>query len=203
MLQAQPAAIVAPPAPNGPYTASQMYEAAQTQRRLIRDQLNDAENERSQIAQELRQPNVVGEDYKGLEQRLKAADARLLDLREQLAAAQVHEAQSAALPGSTQPSVADASNERFEMVMVGTLVITLVLGFPLVIAFARRLWRKSAVTLTMTSELTQRLDSIERAVEATAVEIERVGEGQRFVTQLLANRAVEPEQIPRSDKQGF
>lgn len=199
MLQEQPAAIAAPPAPNGPYTASQMYEAARTQRQLIRDQVSETENERDEIAQELRQPNVVGEDYKGLELRLKAADARLLDLREQLAAAQVHEAQSAALPGSTEPSVADASNERFEMFMVGTLVITLVLGFPLVIAFARRLWRKSAVTLSMTPELTQRLDSIDRAVEATAVEIERVGEGQRFVTQLLASRAAEPAQIPQRD----
>jgi hypothetical protein len=176
-----------------------MYEAARTQRQLVRDQLNDAENDRSQIALELRQPNVVAEDYKGLEQRLKAADARILELREQLAAAQEHEAQSAALPGSTEQSAAEFSNERYEMFMVGTTVITLVLGFPLVIAYARRLWRKSAVTLTMTPELTQRLDSIERAVEATAVEIERVGEGQRFVTQLLANRANEPAQIPRRD----
>ena len=35
-------------------------------------------------------------------------------------------------------------------------------------------------------ELEQRMERIERAVEAIAVEVERVGEGQRFVTKLLA-----------------
>jgi hypothetical protein len=176
-----------------------MYEAARTQRQLVRDQLNDAENERDGIAQELRQPNVVAEDYKGLELRLKAADARILELQTRLAAAQEHEAQSAALPGSTEQSVDESRNERFEVFMLGATIITLVLGFPLVIGYARRLWRRSAVTLTLTPELTQRLDSIERAVEATAVEVERVGEGQRFVTQLLSNRTAEPAQIPRRE----
>lgn len=199
MLQEQPATVLAPPAPNGPYSAAQMYEAARVQRQVIRDRVNDAENERSQIAQEMRQPNVVGEDYKGLEQRLKAADARLLDLRAQLAAAETHEAQTAALPGSTEPSGFEVSNGRFEIVAIGTIVITIVLGFPLVIAYARRLWKRSAAPVTMTPELTQRLDSIERAVEATAVEIERVGEGQRFVTQLMTSRAAEPARIPRRD----
>ena len=32
----------------------------------------------------------------------------------------------------------------------------------------------------------ERMERIERAVEAIAVEVERVGEGQRFVTRLLA-----------------
>jgi hypothetical protein len=33
-----------------------------------------------------------------------------------------------------------------------------------------------------------RFDHIDRALEAIAEEVERIGEGQRFVTQLLANR---------------
>ena len=36
------------------------------------------------------------------------------------------------------------------------------------------------------SNLEERMERIERAVEAIAVEVERVGEGQRFVTKLLA-----------------
>ena len=35
----------------------------------------------------------------------------------------------------------------------------------------------------------QRLERVEHAVEAIAVEIERVSEGQRFVTKLLSERA--------------
>ncbi|MEP6508383.1 MAG: hypothetical protein ABJC63_09180 [Gemmatimonadales bacterium] len=34
-----------------------------------------------------------------------------------------------------------------------------------------------------------RLDRIERAIDAMAIEMERVGEGQRFVTKLLADQA--------------
>jgi hypothetical protein len=37
-------------------------------------------------------------------------------------------------------------------------------------------------------ELEARLDRIEQAVETIAIEMERVGEGQRFVTKLLAER---------------
>jgi hypothetical protein len=45
------------------------------------------------------------------------------------------------------------------------------------------------------SGLEDRMERIERAVEAIAVEVERVGEGQRFVTKLLAesNRNAEPK----------
>ena len=38
----------------------------------------------------------------------------------------------------------------------------------------------------------QRLDRIEQAIEAMAVEAERISEGQRFVTKLLSERAKEP-----------
>ena len=36
--------------------------------------------------------------------------------------------------------------------------------------------------------LEERLTRIEQAVDAIAVEVERMGEGQRFVTKLLAER---------------
>jgi hypothetical protein len=37
-------------------------------------------------------------------------------------------------------------------------------------------------------ELLDRIERVERIVEATAVEIERIGEGQRFTTRLLSDR---------------
>jgi len=39
------------------------------------------------------------------------------------------------------------------------------------------------------TELTERLDRIEIAVEATAVEVERIAEANRFVAKLLVDRA--------------
>jgi hypothetical protein len=122
---------------------------------------------------------------------LRSLDIRILDLRQQLADAQLREAQAAAVPGATERTPQEISNERFEIFMVGGTMLTLAIAFPLVLAYARRLWKKSAVTVSMTPELDRRLDSIDRALETTALEVERIGEGQRFVTQLLANRAMQ------------
>ena len=61
--------------------------------------------------------------------------------------------------------------------------------FPLVIAWARRIWRRSAPPAALPTELGDRIGAMERSVDAIAVEMERIGEGQRFVTRLLAERA--------------
>lgn len=44
--------------------------------------------------------------------------------------------------------------------------------------------------------LEERLGRLEQAVDAIAVEMERVGEGQRFVTKLLADRAPARPEVP-------
>ena len=57
---------------------------------------------------------------------------------------------------------------------------------PLSIAFARRIWRRSAAAVTsLPRDITDRLQRMEQAIEATAVEVERIGEGQRFITRLF------------------
>ncbi len=45
------------------------------------------------------------------------------------------------------------------------------------------------------SDTSMRLERIEQALEAVAVEVERISEGQRFVTKLLAERAKEPQGV--------
>ena len=42
----------------------------------------------------------------------------------------------------------------------------------------------------------ERLERIERAVEAVAIEVERISEGQRFVTRLLSERERAPAALP-------
>lgn len=190
---------VAPQAPGGPYSSREMYEAAQLHRRTIRDQLSSAESKRDEVARELRQPNVSGVDKAGLEQRLQVLDARVVDLQNQLAVAQQREAQAAAVPGAETPSAYDKYEERTEAIITISAITIFIVVIPLVLVQARRLWKKHSVVLSMTPELTQRLDSIERAVESTAIEIERVGEGQRFVTQLLASKATEHAQISQKN----
>ena len=43
-------------------------------------------------------------------------------------------------------------------------------------------------------EISNRLERIEQAIEAIAVEVERISEGQRFTTRLLSERADRPSQ---------
>lgn len=70
-------------------------------------------------------------------------------------------------------------------------VIVIVIGLPLVRAYVRQKERQPIVG-PGERERDERLARIETAVEAMAVEIERISEGQRFVTRLLAEREKAP-----------
>jgi hypothetical protein len=47
-------------------------------------------------------------------------------------------------------------------------------------------------SVTTLNEIAQRLGRLEQAVDATAIEVERIAEGQRFTTKLLAERGHQP-----------
>jgi hypothetical protein len=61
---------------------------------------------------------------------------------------------------------------------------------PIAIAYSRRIWRsKPKETPPRTDDLSgARLERLEQAVDSIAIEIERVSEGQRFVTKVLSER---------------
>jgi ribonuclease D len=66
-------------------------------------------------------------------------------------------------------------------------IVIVSLGVPIVRSINRRK-ELEASRLPADPEQSRRLERIEQAVEAMAVEIERISEGQRFVTKLLAER---------------
>ena len=74
-----------------------------------------------------------------------------------------------------------------EAFMLGGMAIFFI-GLPLAIAYARRIWKRTGVTISneMPAELTDRLGRMEQAIDAVAVELERVGEGQRYVTKVFS-----------------
>ncbi len=67
-----------------------------------------------------------------------------------------------------------------------------IVGLPLARAFARRMDRRTAMN-GVSAELQTRLDAMDRNIDTVAVELERVSEGQRFTSKLLAERAHAPE----------
>lgn len=76
--------------------------------------------------------------------------------------------------------------------IVQTLTIGLValaFGVPIIKMIARRVEQRGDVPPKALTGIADRLEHIERAVDTMAVEIERISEGQRFTTRLLAERA--------------
>jgi hypothetical protein len=204
-----PAAPAAPGAQQAP-TAAQMLEAARAQRSELRNQLERAEERRDEIQSSLRADRAGdNSDRPGLEARLKDTDARIASLDQQIAAADQQVAQAAAVPGATYVPprpVVPRTGPPEEAWVLGGMFIFLVL-MPIAIAQARRLWRRPAsAPAGMPAELTDRLNRLEQAVDAVAVELERVGEGQRYVTRVfsegqraLGGGAAEPLDVPQRE----
>jgi hypothetical protein len=48
------------------------------------------------------------------------------------------------------------------------------------------------------TEISQRLGRLEQAVDATAVEVERISEAQRFTTKLLVEKGRDAQELPKS-----
>jgi hypothetical protein len=67
-------------------------------------------------------------------------------------------------------------------------MLMMVLALPISIAWAKRIVRRTPRPAPVPSDVTLRLDRIEQAVDTIAIEVERISEGQRFVTRLMAER---------------
>jgi hypothetical protein len=74
--------------------------------------------------------------------------------------------------------------------MFFVFVAVLVLGFPIVRVLARRFDRKTQTMQVSGPDLTPALRQLQESVDAMAIEIERISEGQRFTSKLLAERTV-------------
>ena len=64
-----------------------------------------------------------------------------------------------------------------------------VVGFPLARAFARRMDRKTEFKGVAGPDLTPHIRQLQESVDAMAIELERISEGQRFTSKLLADRS--------------
>jgi hypothetical protein len=69
-------------------------------------------------------------------------------------------------------------------------ILSVFVFFPIAISVARNIWRRGSLPAATRPdrESAQRLERMEQAMDAIAIEIERVSEGQRFVTRLLSEQ---------------
>jgi hypothetical protein len=188
-----PTPAVAPPAPfiagRATPSASAIYEGFRAQRRELSNQLEELESTRRDITNSLAAPleeMPEGAARKALESRLTDVDARIKTVDGMLAANSVQLSQAAAIPGAVvEPPQVIREGPPEEAFVLGGLFMVIVL-LPLSVALARRIWRRSAAVVTsFPRELAERLQRLEQATEATSLEVERIGEGQRFLTRLF------------------
>jgi hypothetical protein len=182
-----------PGAPNIPVPQTrQEYRALEARQRKISSQLTSAAGRRNEVAQDLEKARDPA-NQNGLQQRLIVLDDRVARLETELD--QVGRGLSAAplsaLPeGTTQPSRDDRMGEAAQIVSV---VVPSALFFVLAMT-AMGMWFKRrgrvAPEARSKAEL-ERLDRLEAAVETIAVEMERVSEGQRFMTRLITEGRTE------------
>ena len=75
------------------------------------------------------------------------------------------------------------------------MLATIIIGFPLARALARRIDR-TGLSPKVPAEVTSQLAQLNQAVESIAIEVERISEGQRFTTKLLS----EQHKLPSSTR---
>ena len=68
-----------------------------------------------------------------------------------------------------------------------TCAIILAIGVPLARAYSRRMDAESK-NPRLPTEVTDRLERMEQALDSVAIEVERISEGQRFTTRLLSEQ---------------
>lgn len=89
---------------------------------------------------------------------------------------------------------------RGDQVATVAIIFTLAVLMPLAIAWSRAILRRARhATERPSPELDQRLTRIEEGIDAIAVEVERVSEGQRFVSKLLGEGARLPDRARRGE----
>jgi hypothetical protein len=168
-------------------SAAAVYEGLRAQRRELTNQLSDLANTRSEIAGQLEDVPTSSPERGVLDKRMADVDQQIATADHNLAMNAMQLSQAAAVPGAVvePPPIVRQGPSDDTYTVLGGLFILVALG-PLSIALARRIWRRSAAAVTaFPRELADRLSRMEQALEATSLEVERIGEGQRFLTRLF------------------
>ena len=199
----QPPQLPAPPAlANVPQTAVPVRDLSTmtlAQLRAHADALklrvNDLEVQLGQITE--RRGNVFPGERHIYDKPLADVSHELASARIQLEAAQrqLAELEAARVGTTLVPPLAERGiqmdMERERVIGAASFILLL----PLVLAWSRRIWHRGAPRPSVDLENSPRLQRMEQAIESIALEVERIGEAQRFTTKLLSER--QPEAAAR------
>jgi cytochrome c biogenesis protein ResB len=174
---------------------SAIYQAMVKQREVLGDQMERLQDERRDISNRLNgtDEHLSSADKAGLEKRMTTLDGRIDAMDKQIASADAQVASAAAIPGAVVERPPEQRHGPPEEVFVLGGIFMFVAIMPISIAFARRIWRRSAAAVAaIPQDIIDRFTQIDQAVESIAVEVERIGEGQRFITRVLSEQSKRP-----------
>ena len=171
-------------------SSTEEVEQLIAQREELEDQLDDVSDRRSTLAQELAATTDQAARV-GLQERLAVLDQRILQLETDLGTTgRLITSAPAELVAITEQEHMAESDDGYEAgLFAGGFSV---LAFISVALFLwRRPWRRAraaraAAGAEVGAESSQRLERLEHGMDAIALEIERISEGQRFVTRLLS-----------------
>jgi hypothetical protein len=158
----------------------------------LRDALQDAATRRRNISEQL--PNADPAARPGIEARLAELDSRIVGIERNITVAtqQLAAAPAVATIGAAPTRPEDILNRvGNDLVPIVAILSVFVLG-PFSLAMARLVWKRGSsapARAAVSDAATQnRLEALQQSVDAIALEVERISEGQRFVTKLLSER---------------
>src|SRR5919202_7040855 len=164
---------------------AEVLRAARAQREELRDQRSTLEDRRRDLVQESQ--SAEGVNKAGIDRRIAEIDQRISEVDKQIAAADLQVAKAAGIPGAVVPDPApppDRGPPEGVVVLSGLFIVFVL--FPLAFAQARRIWKRTAkVVLDVPQALVDRLTRLDQAVDTIAIEVERISEGQRFLTKVM------------------
>ena len=94
--------------------------------------------------------------------------------------------------GVPAPAVSPIPPEA-ENIAIGFFIMfaAIIIGLPLMRAIARRIERGTPQPAQIPNDIRQQIQQISASVDAIAIEVERISEGQRFTTRMLTEKTRE------------
>jgi len=202
----RPVSSQAPTAAPSPISPQQA-EFLRARRSSLSNQLESAQGRRDDVAEELRSDETQAAERPGLQDRLRVLDERLVQIERDIA---TNGEQLANAPPRMEAISAQSPRGRFSISSNALNVAGLALLIVLAINLSRRFFAPnrgpSRAQSAEIAALNERLNRMENAVDAVAIEVERIGEGQRFLTQAMADpiarRIAEPVAASREELDG-
>ena len=195
-----PKAPTAPPAPTAttpyvitlppggiPATANQLRGYRERLREL-RSQLQDAAERRASVASQLRRADESARP--GFEQRLQLLDAQIMGLQRDIAiTGQLITNAPPDLLATTTPAFFPELARNLDAVIPIIAILSVFVLCPFAIAISRWIWKRGSQpprARGADQATQQKLEQLQQAVDTIAIEVERISEGQRFMTKVLS-----------------